>query len=247
VPDDEEEELQPPPPLSELPPLGLAPVDEPPHHDDVWEDDGFAGLAPVVWVWTKRALWVGALLVVGSLVAVNRDAWFPRAAELGERTLSEVDEQVRTSHFAAEQQKAVEAAAPQLPHLAPETIRLVMASSPIRVLDTLDVFEIALDAADRGVSALSIGEARELADLRRELVGHLRPSDRERLSDFDRARARGDVFPLDARQGLRLYTLGARELPPQSLERLRVLLGEAVAAGLRRETTAASSGEAVGP
>ena len=107
-----------------------------------------------------------------------------------------------------------------------------MSSSPNGLLDAKGVFELASDAADRGVSALTESDARELKTLQQQLLDGLLPAERERLREYGSARARDAVFPLDNRQALLVYARGARRLPPESRERLQVLLGRAVAATL---------------
>jgi hypothetical protein len=232
---------QAPPALGELPALRFKPMDEDPRsEEDLYDEEDVLGeradLVSAIWVWTRRLVVVAVLLGLAALAAMNRDVWLPQAADLGERTLGEIDEQVRSGHFAMQQQRAVEEAARQLPHLAPETIRLIMVSSPIRVLDAPDVFEIAYDATDRGLAALHRGDAEELQALRQEMLAALRPEDRERIREFDRAREQALVFPLDVRQAMLVYARAARALPPESRERLQTLLGEAIAAGLTRAT-----------
>ncbi len=240
------EALQSPPAISELPVLRFAPTVEPAAVESIYEGDENESLVPAAWLWTKRLVGTTALLAVGVFAAANRAAWLPQAAELGERGLIQIDEGVRYAHFAKRQQLAVDEAARDLPHLAPETIRLIMSSSPIRVLDTPDVFEIACEATDRGLPALIARDGEELKTLQRELIDSLQPAERDRVREFDRARARGAAFPFDVRQGLRLYARGARELPSESRERLQVLLGRAIAAGLAHPTELTPTGSADG-
>jgi hypothetical protein len=200
--------------------------------EDIYEGDEGEGLGAAVWLWTKRLLWATVLVAAAVFAATNRDVWLPPAAEIGEKTLTEIDERVRDGHFAKEQQRAVAEAARELPHLAPGTIRLIMSGSPVRVLDAAAVFEIACEATDRGRPALAAGDAEELETLERELLATLRPEERDWIRELARARDLGAAFPLDTRRGLRLYARGARALPAGSRERLRELLGQAIAAGL---------------
>jgi hypothetical protein len=145
---------------------------------------------------------------------------------------AEIDRQVRSWKLTDEQQQALERSKDALPHLAPETVLAVMSETPDGALDAPGVFDVAYGATDRGVSALSFDEAQELRELQRALLGTLRPSERERMREYDRARARGVVFDFEHRVALVLYARGARALPPSRRERLRVLSGKAVAAGL---------------
>jgi hypothetical protein len=203
--------------------------------DDIYEGpedyDGVSVLQ-VAWLWTRR-LAVIAVLVAGGIVAARSwESWFPKAGQLGNTMFEEVDRRVRSLDISERQQQAVEAAVEELPHLAPETIRLVMSSSPAGVLDPPEVFGVACDATDRGASTLTSAEVQELSALRDELLDTLRPSERQRVREYDRARAREIVFPYEHRLVLALFARGARALPPESRERLQALSGKAIAAGL---------------
>ncbi|MGE5127346.1 MAG: hypothetical protein ACM3PV_13720, partial [Betaproteobacteria bacterium] len=110
-----------------------------------------------------------------------------------------------------------------------------------RVLEPPEVFQLAEEAADRGQSALTAAEAAELRTLQRELLDHLRPPERARLAEYDRARASRVVFPFENPPALELVARGARALPARSRERLQQLLGKAVAAGLGVPTAPESS------
>ena len=226
------EALQAPAAIGELPVLRFATTNELAVVEEIYEGDDSESFVPVAWLWTKRLALAAVALAGATLVALTFETWSPKALELGETTLSEIDGRVRSHHLARQRQKAVDEVAGELPHLGPETIRLVMASSPIGVLDAKGVFELASDAADRGVSALTASDARELKALRQRLLDGLLPAGRERLREYDRARARDAVFPLDNRQALLVYARGARRLPSESRERLQELLGRVVAAAL---------------
>ena len=234
------EARQAPPAIAELPVLRFATVHEPAVVADVYEGDEGEGIVPVGWLWTKR-LGLGATLLAGAtLGALTFETWSPRAAEIGETTLSEIDGRVRSHHLAGQRQKAVAEVADGLPQLDPETIGLVMAASPTGLLDAAGVFELACDATDRGVSALTASDARDLEALQQRLLHALLPGERERLREFDLARAREAVFPIDGRQALLAHARGTRQLPPADRERLRLLLGRAISAGLARPRQAAT-------
>ncbi len=79
---------------------------------------------------------------------------------------------------------------------------------------------------------------------RQRLLNGLRPVERERLREYERARERDAVFPLDNRRALLVYARGARRLPPESRERLQVLLGRAIAAALAVPGEATTRGTA---
>src|SRR5258708_39066359 len=87
------------------------------------------------------------------------------AAQCSRMKVLEIDERVRpTPPSRAEEPSeairvALQAANEQLPHLAPETIELVMSKSLAGVLDPPEGFARAHDALDRGRAALTPGEA----------------------------------------------------------------------------------------
>jgi hypothetical protein len=224
-----------PPPVTDLPTLHFAATHEPAAVEDIYEgneDLPGVNVVRVAWLWTRRLVLI-AVLAAGAVFAVqNWESWFPKAGELGNTVFVEVDKRVRSLDVSERQQQAVEVAVEELPHLAPETIRLVMSSSPAGVLDPSEVFGVACDAADRGGGTLTTGEVEELSALRRELLDTLRPSERQRIREYDRARAREMVFPYEHRLVLALYARGARALPAESRERLQTLSGKAIAAGL---------------
>jgi hypothetical protein len=223
-----------PPPLAALPVLRFAETREAPVEEDVYEDESEAeSVFPVFWLWTKRLFLVGGLVTAGVLVALNWATWFPRAAEVGETVFTEIDRQAHSGERAQEREQALRAATEQLPHLAPETVRLVLSTSSTGVLDPPEVFQLAREAADRGRSSLAPAEAAELLALERELLAHLRPPERARLAEYDRARSQRAVFPFENPYALELVARGTRGMPEARRERLQVLLGKAVAAGLR--------------
>jgi hypothetical protein len=233
--------LAPPVPISELPVLRFAEVHEPVEVEDVYEGERAESPFPVLWLWTKRIVLVGGLGTAGVLAALYWQTWFPRAAELGQRVFTEIDRQARSSQRTEEQQRALREATERLPQLAPGTIRLVLSASDRGVPDPPEVFQLASEAADRGLSALTPPEADELRALQRELLGHLRPPERARVAEYDRARSRRVVFPFENPHALELVARGARAMPSQSRERLQTLLGKAVAAGLRLPATSPAS------
>jgi len=226
------EALQAPPAIAELPVLRFATASEPSVVEDVYEGDEGEGFVPVGRLFTKR-LALGATLLVGAtLGALTFETWSPKAAQIGETTLLEIDGRVRSLHLAGQRQKAIAEVANGLPQLDLETIGLVMAASPTGLLDAAGVFELACDATDRGVWALTPSDARELEELQQRLLDALLPAERERLREFNLARARGAVFPLDGKQALLAYARGTRRLSPANQERLQLLLGRTIAAAL---------------
>jgi hypothetical protein len=241
------EPLAAPVPIKDLPVLRFADAHETTEAEDVYEGEEASSPFPTLWLWTKRIVLVGGVVTGGVLVALNWQAWFPRAAELGQRVFTEVDRQARSSRRTEEQQQALREATERLPHLAPETIRLVLSASDSRTLDPPEVFQLASEAADRGLQALTPAEAAELRALQHELLGHLRPPERARVDEYDRARSRRVVFSFENPHVLELVARGARAMPPRSLERLRTLLGKAVAAGLGIPAASPGVGPAAEP
>ena len=226
------EALQAPPAIAELPVLRFATASERSVVEDVYEGDEGEGFVPVGRLFTKR-LALGATLLAGAtLGALTFETWSPKAAQIGETTLLEIDGRVRSLHLAGQRQKAIAKVANGLPQLDLETIGLVMAASPTGLLDAASVFELACDATDRGVWALTPSDARELEELQQRLLDALLPAERKRLREFDLARARGAVFPLDGKQALLAYARGTRRLSPANQERLQLLLGRTIAAAL---------------
>jgi hypothetical protein len=219
-------------PTSDLPVLRFADDHEPEEAEDVYAVERDEGPLPVLWLWTKRIVLIGGLVTGGAIAAFNWERWFPRAAELGQTVFTEIDRQARASQRAEEQQQALREATERLPHLAPGTIRLLLSASDRGVLDPPEVFQRASEAADRGVHALTSADAAELRALQRELLGNLRPPERARVAEYDRARSRRVVFPFENPHALELVARGARAMPPRSRGRLQTLLGQAVAAGL---------------
>ena len=224
--------LAPPVPVNELPVLRFADAQEAREEEDLYEGEEAHGLFPALWLWTKRVVLLGGLATGGVLAVLNWETWFPRAAEVGNTAFTEIDRQVRAGQTAREQERALSDAALRLPHLAPATIRLVLSASGRGVLEPPEVFQLASEAADRGQNALTPAEAAELQTLQRELLGHLRPPERARVAEYDRARAYRVVFPFENPHALELVARGARAMPAGSRERLQELLGKAVAAGL---------------
>jgi hypothetical protein len=171
--------------------------------------------------WTKRLAVMGGLVAAGLFAALGSETWAPKAGPSLRVVVSETDPLKQSRE--------------RLPHLAPETIRLVLAKSATGVLDPPAVFQVTCDAADRGSWALTPEEAQELRALRRELLDALLPSEAERVLEYDAARARRATFPFENRAALDLFARGALALPSRSRARLQVLFGKAVAAQLRAQ------------
>jgi hypothetical protein len=199
---------------------------------DIYAGDSGPAVHSTVGLWARRFFLTAAVLAGGAVAGQNWDTWSPVAGDVGGTIFREIDDHVRWLHLARERQELLDQASEQLPHLARDTVSLVLSTNRTHVLEAPVVFERAWGAAERGASTLTPSEARELKELRSELVDTLPPLDRERVRSFDRAQARGAVFPFDARRGLLAYARGARTLTPERRERLQTLLGKAIAAGL---------------
>jgi hypothetical protein len=175
---------------------------------------------------------MSGLVAAGLLAALTFETWVPKAVPFGRMVVSDVDGLEQSSDEAERQRRALREARLQLPHLAPETIRLVLARSATGVLDAPALFQVTCDAADRGSRVLSPQEQQELRALRRELLDALLPSEAQRVLEYDAARARRATFPFENRAALDLFARGAYTLPSRSRERLQVLYGKAIAAQL---------------
>lgn len=223
-----------PTPLSELPALRFVESREPRKREDVYEGDEPSrswNLEPL-WSWTKRLATTGALVAAIVYAVRERDTWLPRTAEVGQTVFTQIDRQVLSRERREQQERALADASARLPELAPETIALVFARSPTGIVDPPEVFQVAREAADRGMGALSEAEAQELRELARELLATLSRTEAERVREYDRTRARRVIFPFENPHVMDLVARGARSLPAERLARLRVLSHKAVAAGL---------------
>jgi hypothetical protein len=216
----------PPASISDLPILRLAELNEPSVAQDVYEGESVSRTA---WLWTKRVVVITGLLAGGIFASVTRETWLPKAARFSRIFFTEIDKQARSRDQTEHRQQALQAATEQLPHLAPDTIQLVLSGG---VLDPPEVFRLACDAADRGLPALVPGEAQELRALKQQMLDTLRPEERQRARDYDRARGRRPTLPLEDSEVLELFARGARALPPANRARLQVLSGKVIAAGL---------------
>jgi hypothetical protein len=223
------EPLTAPPPIRDLPVLRLADIPEPAEEGDIYETEG---ALLVAWRWTKRIAVTLVLLAGGVLAVVSWQSWAPGAERLGQAVLTRIDRAKLSRDQSERQRQALQEATERLPHLAPQTILLLMAQSPTDISDVPELFRAASDAADRGAVALTPQEAQELKGLRAEVLKALRSSERGRVDQYDAARARRLVFPFESVDVLELFGRGAYALPPPSRERLQDLLAKAVAAGL---------------
>jgi hypothetical protein len=216
---------------------------EPREREDVYEDEApslWERLRPA-WLWGKRILIAGALVAALAYAVLERAVWFPRTAELGQTVFTEIDRQVLSRERQEERQRALADAGGRLPGLAPQTIELLFSRSPTGLAEAGEVFQLAREAADRGLAALPAAEAEELRALERELLSALSRTEAERVREYDRTRARRAIFPFENPPVMELVARGARALPPERLGRLQALTHKAVAAGLDRPERTPSS------
>jgi hypothetical protein len=227
----------PPPQINELPVLRLKADDSESERVDHDVYEGSASLG-VAWLWLKRAALIAGLLAGGIVAAGTWETWVPVAARFGRAIVMEIDRRAHQSAPSRDEERpqpaadALPAGRDQLPHLAPQTIALVMSSSRSGPLDPPEVFARAYDATERGMSALTSAETQELDVLRRAVLAALPAADRQRLREYDLLRARRAPLPVENREVLRSVARGARALPPWARERLQELLGKAIAAAL---------------
>jgi hypothetical protein len=232
------DDARPPAHASELPALRLAADDDQAEPEDLYEGNAVLG---VVWLWLKRLVLIGGLVAGGVVAANTWPTWLPVATQIGLGLFTKIDEYAHPDRAKApavkdEKQQQMEAARQrardQLPYLSPETIQLVMSGSLWSVLDPPEVFSRAYSAARRGSPSLTRPEAEELKSLETALLAGLRPAERQRVRDYDRARLQRATLPGEDREMADILARGARALPTPSRERLQALFGKAVAAGL---------------
>src|SRR5712691_4938838 len=201
------EPLKPPPPVSELPSLRLAPLEE-----------GRGQRSP----WPKRQLLIVAAVLGGLGLVATALAWLPRLEWLTRKATVAPAPAATPSLQAPEPPlpPELQLAAEQLPHLAPETIRLVASTIDIgRPPDPPEVFRRADVAANRGASALTQDEARELRSLKSAAVGALRPVERERVLAYGRVTVGRDLMLGEDARVLLLYARAVRTLSTARRER----------------------------
>jgi hypothetical protein len=225
----------PPKPISQLPVVPLAAaVDEPePEPDEVYEGEEPSALMGPLWFWTKRIIVLGLLAAAGSYLYRERARWFPQAADVGQIVFKQIDKRARAGQLNQKQQQALVEATARLPHLTPPTILMIYEQSPLGVMDASEVFQLTREATERGIDKLPPTDAEELRALQNDLAANLRPPERRRLDEYDEARARRVIFPFENPYAMDLVAKGARALPSEKLVRLRALLQQAVAEGLK--------------
>jgi len=229
------EPVPPPTPISELPSLRLAPL----------EEDRREPL-----VFPKRKILIGAAAIAGLALVGTTAVWVSSLGLFTRKVPPAAPAPASTPappEIAPPVPPELQAAVEQLPHLAPDTIRLVASTVEPGPADPPEVFRRAQLAANRGVSALAPEEAQELRSLRGSVVGALRSVDRERVLAYDRVTAGRDLLLGEDARVSRLYARGVRALSAPRRERLQVLLGKAIAASLARSAPRAEAAPRVEP
>jgi hypothetical protein len=208
------EPLKPPPPVSELPILSFG-------------QDASAG--------SKRPIRKAAIAAVGVLAAVAAGvgvyAWIGSGADT---TTVAVPTPPPPPPAPSEKPLPPEVVATmeRLPHLAPDTVQLLIATSPFGAPEPADVFRRGRASLKQGMTALSPEEAQELAVLERAVLVRLGPADRERVMAYDRMRGGRDLVPKEDARVMSLFARGTRALPAEQRDRLQALSGKAIAAAV---------------
>jgi hypothetical protein len=225
----------PPKPISQLPvvPLAARVDDEPEPEEEVYDGEEPGALMGPLWFWTKRIVVLGVLGAVGYYLYLERASWFPKAADVGQIVFNQIDKRARARQLNEKQQAALGEATQRLPHLTPPTILMVFDESPLGVMDAAEVFQLTREATERGIDKLPPADAEELRGLQNELSATLSAPERRRLDEYDEARTRRVIFGFENPYAMNLVAKGARALPSEKLERLRVLLQQAIVEGLK--------------
>jgi hypothetical protein len=224
-------------PFADAPTVRSRPVEEP--AEDVWDGDepgepGLVGSAvATAWLWIKRATIAAALVAGVAILALNREAWLPRAKSDLTTLGGEVDRYASRARAKEIPPPAVEAASREIPHMSAETLRLVMARSGRGPLAPVDAFRRAYDAAEAGRAALGQAASAELDALHGLLAAELPEAERARLASYlGRVRTRTGTASYEDQEAMWLLARAARRFPSDRLDRLQALLAQAVAGGL---------------
>jgi hypothetical protein len=218
--------------------LRLAPEEEEPEVADLYEGDYEQGPLAVAWLWMRRLVLIAGFAVAGVVAFNTWPTWLPVVTQVGLVIFTKVDEYVHPEHLRKavgdekQRQDVLGEVAVRLPHLSPATIELVMSSNAWMEPDPPEVFSRAYAAAKRGAPALAPAEAAELKTLEAAMLAGLRPAERQRVHEYDRARLLRATMPSEDRDMLGLFARGTTALPAQSRTRLQALFGKAIAAGL---------------
>jgi hypothetical protein len=218
--------------------LRLVADDDEPEDEDLYDTPGVLSVA---WLWLRRLVLIGALVVGGVVAANTWQTWLPVVTQVGLVIFTKVDEYVHPERVRKpgagsagdrQAQEALREAAVRLPHLSQDTIQLVMSSNAWMVPNPPEVFSRAYAAAKRGAPALAPDEAQELKTLEAAMLAGLRPAERQRVREYERAREQRATMPSEDSDVAGLFARGATALPAASRARLQALFGKAIAAGL---------------
>ena len=83
-----------------------------------------------------------------------------------------------------------------------------------------------------GAPSLVPNEAEELKTLETAMLAGLRPAERQRVREYERARLQRATMPSEDSDVAGLFARAATALPAASRARLQALFGKAIAAGL---------------
>jgi hypothetical protein len=228
--------MPPPTPIAELPVLRLKPIEE----DRVVESIDRPVVFRHAWAWAKRGLVVLGVVAVAFVVVSTRSAWLPMLfgpSGAAGKTATSLPPAPPRKPEPPPLPREVQVAIAQLPHLSPETIQLVISRGGDRgIPDPPEVFRRASVAANRGASALTEDEARQLRALEAAVLAALRPIEQDRVRAYDRMSPVRDLLVAEDSKVLALFTRGVRSLSPPRRERLQALLGKAIGAELAPRT-----------
>jgi hypothetical protein len=184
--------------------------------------------------WSQWSLPVAGVLALLLAAAVTRSLWMPLFSGSGSRRPAlATPPTLPPAPEIPPPPPEVQTAMDRLPHMSPDTIQLVMSTSPFGSATPPEAFRFGHTAAERGSSALTAEEAGELRELRNSVLGALRSVDRRRVQAYGRMTAGRDLLVAEDERVMALFARGVRALPPPRQERLQALLGKAIAAGLK--------------
>jgi hypothetical protein len=195
-----------------------------------WRDRAFAmARRPSV----RRGMLVTGAVAAGLVAIVAVATVLPGAGASASRAAAPAAPIQAPAKAAPEVLPAVQAVVDEAPHLAPETVQLLLATNPsYGVPDAPEIFRRAYAAAERGASSLTADEASELRGLTKSVLAVLGPSDRKRVLAYSRLSTGRNLLASEDRRVLSLFARGVRTLPTTHRERLQALTAKAVAAAI---------------
>jgi hypothetical protein len=202
--------------------------------EDAWEEPGaVASMFAVLWLWVKRVTIATALIVTTVALYLNKEKWLPQAESaaivLGEGVDELSDRVPRTVPKAA-----IEAAHAEVPHLGPQTIELIMAKSTEGVLEPVEVFRRAHQAAERARPSLPKVVAAEIDHHLAAVAAELPPAEGEQLrSYFATVRAGTATAAYQDQEAAWLMARGVKRLPAERVARMQELFAQAITLALQ--------------